>query len=136
MPRPHGGAVKRYTALLITGVVAIAAIGAIVAVDIGRLAIPPKDHDLRVDPLIDRQNLFTTARVTVQNTGARDLTGVTVNFGGGDKLVIGDLAAGDQMIVSPPAGNPMEMVAVTADGGLLAVGEYREPPKMVGMMGS
>jgi len=127
---------RRYTALLAAGVAAIAAIGVVVAVDIGGLAIPTRDHDIRVDPIIDRQNLFTTARVTVQNTGARDLTGVTVNFGGGDKLVIGDLAAGDQMIVTPPEGNAMEMVAVTADGGLLAVGEYREPPKMVGMMGS
>jgi len=131
-----GPAMRRYTALLAAGVAAIAAIGVVVAVDIGGLAIPTRDHDIRVDPIIDRQNLFTTARVTVQNTGARDLTGVTVNFGGGDKLVIGDLAAGDQMIVTPPEGNAMEMVAVTADGGLLAVGEYREPPKMVGMMGS
>lgn len=136
MPCAAGPAVRRYTALLIAGVAAIASIGAVVAVDIGGLAIPTRDRDLRVDPIIDRQNLFTTARVTVQNTGALDLTGVTVNFGGGDTLVIGDLAAGDQMIVTPPAGNAMEMVAVTADGGVLAVGEYREPPKMVGMMGS
>ena len=127
---------RTYTALLIAGVAAIGVIAAVVAVDIGRITIATQDYDIRVDPIVDRQNLFTTARVTVQNIGARDLSGVTVNFGGGDTLLIGNLAAGEQMIVSPPEGNAMEMVAVTADGGVLAVAEYREPPKMVGMMGS
>ncbi len=127
---------RTYTALLIAGVAAIGVIATVVAVDIGRITIATQDYDIRVDPIVDRQNLFTTARVTVQNIGARDLSGVTVNFGGGDTLLIGGLAAGEQMIVSPPEGNAMEMVVVTADGGVLAVGEYREPPKMVGMMGS
>lgn len=127
---------KAYTALLVAGVGAIAAIAAVLAVDIGRVTVATADYALHVDPLLDRQNLFTTARITVQNVGSHDLTGVSVNFGGGDRLLIGGLDAGQKMIVSPPEDNAMEMVVVTANEGLIVTKEYREPPKMVGMMGS
>lgn len=127
---------RTYTALLVTGIGAIIAIAAIIVVDIGGAIVATQDYALRVDPLIDEQNLFTTARVSIQNVGIYELTGVMVNFGDGDTLLIGELGAGQKMIVSPPADSAMEMVVVTANEGLIITKEYRAPPKMVGMMGS
>lgn len=89
-----------------------------------------------VDPLLDRQSLFVMGRVAIHNTGAEPLTNVRVNFGSGDALDLGMLEPGRRIIVSPPEGNPMEVVAVSADGGIYVAKGYREMPKMVGMMGS
>lgn len=122
--------------IAIAGAGIIAMIIAVVAVGIGGLIVATEQYALRIDPIIDRQNLFTTARVSVHNVGHDDLTGVTVNFGGGDTLYIGNLEAGQNMIVSPPNANSMEMVVVTSDEGLIETKVYRELPKMVGMMGS
>ncbi len=127
---------KKYTALLATGFGTIAVISLVLTVNIGGELIATQEYAMRIDPLIDKQNLFTTARVSIHNVGSGDLTGVIVNFGGGDTLHIGELEAGQNMIVSPPANNAMEMVVVTANEGLIITKEYREPPKMVGMMGS
>ena len=127
---------KSYTALIIVGVITITGISTILVIDIGSIVIATTDYALRVDPIIDKQNLFTVVRISIQNIGREELTGVMINFGGGDTLRIGTLDAGQNMIISPPADSAMEMVVVTTDEGLIVTKVYREPPKMVGMMGS
>ena len=104
--------------------------------DVMRGNIATQDYEIYVDPLIDKQNLFITGRVTIQNTGGLPLTNVKVNFGEGDTLELGTLDAGEKVIVSPPSDNQMEYVQVSADPDIFVNKAYREPPKMVGMMGS
>ena len=125
-----------YTYLMILAGGAIAAVAGVIALNMADVAVATADHDLYVDALLDEQSLFVTGRVTVQNTGALPLTGVRVNFGGGDSQEIGTLEPGRRIIVSPPGGNPMSMVIVSSDEGLIVSKSYRTPPKMVGMMGS
>ena len=104
--------------------------------DLLRMSVSTQDYDIFVDPLLDKQNLFVIGRVTVQNTGSETLTNIRVNFGAGDNLDLGTLSPGQKVILSPPAGNPMEFVMVTADNDIFVSNGYRQMPKMVGMMGS
>ena len=125
-----------YKILIGVGVGVIAIMAVIFGQDVMRGNIATQDYEIYVDPLIDKQNLFITGRVTIQNTGGQPLTNVRVNFGGGDTLDLGTLDAGEKVIVSPPTDNAMEFVMVSADPDIFVNKAYREPPKMVGMMGS
>ena len=116
------------------GVVGLMAV--IFGMDILKLSIATQDYDIFVDPIIDKQNLFVTGRITIQNTGSQPLTNIHINFGSGDTLDLEMLRSGQKIIVSPPPGNPMEFVMVEADQGIFVNKAYRELPKMVGMMGS
>ncbi len=127
---------KKYSVLISAGIGIIVIIGAIIALDISKVAIATQDYDIFVDPLIDEQNLFVMARVTVQNTGSKPLTNVKINFGGGDILELGTLDAGEKILVSPPQENEMKFVQVSADPDIFVSKIYRTPPKLVGMMGS
>lgn len=122
--------------LLIASIAGIAAIGVIIGLDISKMSVATKDYDIFVDPIIDKQNLFVTGRVTIQNIGSQALTNVRVNFGAGQVTDLGTLKAGQKIILSPPPDNPMEFVMVTADHDVFVSMAYRTPPKMVGMMGS
>jgi hypothetical protein len=128
--------VKNYTVLII---VIVAGIG-IMAVSFGsnliQMSVPTQDYDVYVDPIIDKQNLFDIGRVTIQNTGAKPLTNIHVNFGDGDTLDLKILEPGDKILLSPPPENSMQFVQVTADNEVFVSKAYRAPPKMVGMMGS
>jgi len=128
--------VKKYAVLISAGIGIIVIIGTIIALDISKVAIATQDYDIFVDPLIDEQNLFVMARVTVQNTGSQPLTNVKINFGGGDILELGTLDAGEKILVSPPQENEMKFVQVSADPDIFVSKIYRTPPKLVGMMGS
>ncbi|HSG74120.1 MAG TPA: hypothetical protein VLA01_02875 [Nitrosopumilaceae archaeon] len=125
-----------YKLLIGAGIGGIVIMGVIFGLDIARVTIATQDYEVFVDPLKDQQNLFTMARVTIQNTGSQPLTNVKVNFGEGDILELGTLDAGKKVLVSPPPENKMEYVQVSADNGIFVSKVYREPPKMVGMMGS
>ena len=127
---------NQYTVLIGAGIGIIGIMAVVFGFDILRLSISVQDHDVFVDPIIDKQSLFTTGRVTIQNTGAQPLTNLHVNFGAGDTLDIGNLKSGQKIIVSPPPDNPMEFVMVEADNDIFVNKAYRELPKMVGMMGS
>lgn len=122
--------------ILIAGFAAIGAMAVVIGLDISKVTIATQNYDIFVDPLLDKQNLFVTGRVTIQNTGSQPLTNVRVNFGAGQVTELGTLKAGQKVILSPPPDNPMEFVMVTADHDILVNKVYREPPKMVGMMGS
>ena len=127
---------KSYTVIIGLGIGAIAVMGAIFGSDILKLSVSTQDHDIFVDPILDKQSLFVMGRVTIQNTGSQPLTNVHVNFGQGDTLELGTLKVGQKIIVSPPPDNPMEFVMISADNDVFVNKAYREMPKMVGMMGS
>ena len=94
------------------------------------------NHSIMVDPTVEKQSLFTIARVTIQNTGTSPLTNLTINYGDNDIDFIGTLDPGKTIILSPPQGNSLQYVIVTADGDVHIFKAYREPVAMPGMMGS
>ena len=94
------------------------------------------DNSIMVDPTKEKQSLFVLARVTIQNTGGQPLTNITIDYGDGDKDIIPTLKPGKTIILSPPEGNSLQFVRVTADGGIDVYKAYREPIAMPGMMGS
>lgn len=125
-----------YIVLVIAGVGAIGVMGVVFGMDVVKMTVGSQSYEIFVDPIIDKQNLFVTGRVTVQNIGSQPITNVRVNFGGGDTLELGSMSPGQKMILSPPAENAMEFVQVSAEPGIFVSKAYRELPKMVGMMGS
>ena len=94
------------------------------------------DNSILVDPTKEGQSLFVIARVMMQNTGNQPLTNITIDYGDGDKDFISILKPGKTMILSPPDGNSLQFVRVTADGNVDVYKAYREPIAMPGMMGS
>ena len=94
------------------------------------------DNSILVDPTKEGQSLFVIARVMIQNTGNQPLTNITIDYGDGDKDFISILKPGKTMILSPPDGNSLQFVRVTADGDIDVYKAYREPVAMPGMMGS
>ena len=94
------------------------------------------DNSILVDPTKEKQSLFVLARVMIQNTGNQPLTNITIDYGDGDKDFVSILKPGKTMILSPPDGNSLQFVRVTADGNVDVYKAYREPIAMPGMMGS
>jgi len=94
------------------------------------------DNSILVDPTKEKQSLFVIARVMIQNTGNQPLTNITIDYGDGDKDFVSILKPGKTMILSPPDGNSLQFVRVTADGNVDVYKAYREPVAMPGMMGS
>ena len=94
------------------------------------------DNSILVDPTKEKQSLFVIARVMIQNTGDQPLTNITIYYGDGDKDFISILKPGKTIILSPPDGNSLQFVRVTADGNVDVYKAYREPIAMPGMMGS
>ena len=119
---------------IIVGVIGIMA--TVFGLDIMKLSVSTQEYGLFVDPIIDKQNLFVTGRITIQNIGSKSLTNLHVNFGEGDVLDIKTLKPGQKIILSPPPDNPMQFVIINADNDIFVSKAYRELPKMVGMMGS
>jgi hypothetical protein len=128
--------VKQYTILVGVGVGIICVMAIIFGLDMLKLSVSTQEYDIFVDPIIDKQNLFITGRISIQNTGSQPLTNIHVNFGAGDTLDIRTLKSGQKIIISPPPENPMEFVMIEADNDIFVNKAYRELPKMVGMMGS
>ena len=94
------------------------------------------EYSILVDPTKEQQSLFVIARVLIQNTSSQSLTNLAIDYGEGDKDFIGTLKPGQTIILSPPDGNPLQYVTVTADNGIYVFKAYREPVAMPGMMGS
>jgi hypothetical protein len=116
------------------GIIGVMAV--VFGLDILKLYVFTQEYDLFVDPIIDKQNLFVTGRIIIQNTGSQPLTNIHVNFGAGNTLDIQTLESGQKIILSPPSNSPMEFVMINADHDIFVNKTYRELPKMVGMMGS
>jgi len=128
--------VKSYFLLIAIIVGSIGIMSVIFGLDMMKLSVSTQEYALFVDPIIDKQNLFVTGRITIQNTGSKSLTNIHVNFGEGDVLDIKTLKPGQKIIISPPPDNPMQFVMINADNDIFVNKVYRELPKMVGMMGS
>ena len=94
------------------------------------------EYSILVDPTKEQQSLFIIARVLIQNTSSEPLTNLAIDYGEGDKDFIGTLKPGQTIILSPPNGNPLQYVTVTADNDIYVFKAYREPVAMPGMMGS
>jgi len=114
--------------------------GAVIIILVVTMAFPgsttTSDSSILVDPTKEKQKLFILARVMIQNTGNHPLTNIIIDYGGGDKDFIPTLKSGKTIILSPPDGNSLQFVRVTADGGIDVYKAYREPIAMPGMMGS
>jgi hypothetical protein len=95
-----------------------------------------EDYNLEIDPLKDEQNLFSTARVTLSNTGKLPLTNVVINYGGQSTESVESISPGQKMLLSPPGNVPLDFVTVTTSEGLNLTKMYRTPIKLPGMMGS
>ena len=76
------------------------------------------DNSILVDPTKEGQSLFVIARVMIQNTGNQPLTNIIIDYGDSDKDFISILKPGKTMILSPPDGNSLQFVRVTADGNV------------------
>ena len=118
------------------GIGAVAAIIILVTAMAFPSSTTTADHSILVDPTKEKQSLFVLARVTIQNTGNQSLTNITIDYGDGDKDFIPILKPGKTIILSPPDGNSLQFVRVTADGDIDVYKAYREPVAMPGMMGS
>ena len=118
------------------GIAALIAISAVIIYTAFPSPTAFDDHSIMVDPTVEKQSLFTIARVTIQNTGTSPLTNLTINYGNNDIDFIGTLDPGKTIILSPPQGNSLQYVIVTADGDVHIFKAYREPVAMPGMMGS
>ena len=127
---------KQYSILIAISLGIIGVMALVFGLDVMKMSISTQEYDIFVDPLIDKQSLFVTGRVMIQNTGSQPLTNIHVNFGAGDTLNIKTLKSGQKVILSPPSDNPMEFVMINADHDIFVNKAYREMPKMVGMMGS
>lgn len=94
------------------------------------------DYNLELDPLKDEQNLFSTARVALSNTGKLPLTNVVINYGGQITESVDSISPGQKLLLSPPGDVPLDFVTVTTGEGLNLTKVYRTPIKLPGMMGS
>lgn len=94
------------------------------------------DYNLEIDPLKDEQNLFSTARVALSNTGKLPLTNIVINYGGQSTESVASISPGQKLLLSPPENVPLDFVTVTTSEGLNMTKMYRTPIKLPGMMGS
>ena len=118
------------------GIAALIAISAVIIYTAFPSPTAFDDHSIMGDPTEEKQSLFTIARGIIQNTGSSPLTNLTINYGDNDTDFIGTLDPGKTIILSPPQGNSLQYVIVTADGDVHIFKAYREPVAMPGMMGS
>jgi hypothetical protein len=124
---------RRSIVVLIIG--AIIALSGVLIVVYG-FNIFSADYNLEIDPLKDEQNLFSTARVALSNTGKLPLTNVVINYGGQSTESLASISPGQKLLLSPPGNVPLDFVTVTTSEGLNMTKMYRTPIKLPGMMGS
>ena len=93
----------------------VVVLGIVIGLPTVKLFVGLPDYGLYVEPLIDTQYESIIAQVLIQNTGSQPLTNVKVDFGDGDILYLGTISVRDRVILTPPADNKMEFVAVSAD---------------------
>ena len=120
---------------IIGGVIATTA-GVVFVIFFTPNGLTHEEYSLSVDPTKEKQTLFIMARVSLENTGTKPLTNVNIDFGDGDRTYLGTLKPGQFVIISPPQGNSLQYVIVTAAEGIYVSKVYRLPVAMPGMMGS
>lgn len=124
---------RRSILVVIIGVI-IASSGVLIAVYGFNIFSP--DYNIEIDPLKDEQNLFSTARVALSNTGKLPVTNVVINYDGQMTESLELISPGQKLLLSPPQNVPLDFVTVTTSEGLNLTKTYRTPIKLPGMMGS
>jgi hypothetical protein len=124
---------RRSILVVIIGVI-IASSGVLIAVYGFNIFSP--DYNIEIDPLKDEQNLFSTARVALSNTGKLPVTNVVINYDGQMTESVELISPGQKLLLSPPQNVPLDFVTVTTSEGLNLTKMYRTPIKLPGMMGS
>lgn len=124
---------RRSILVVIIGVI-IASSGVLIAVYGFNIFSP--DYNIEIDPLKDEQNLFSTARVALSNTGKLPVTNVVINYDGQMTESVELISPGQKLLLSPPQNVPLDFVTVTTSEGLNLTKTYRTPIKLPGMMGS
>jgi hypothetical protein len=124
---------RRSILVVIIGVI-IASSGVLIAVY--GFNIFSADYNIEIDPLKDEQNLFSTARVALSNTGKLPVTNVVINYDGQMTESVELISPGQKLLLSPPQNVPLDFVTVTTSEGLNLTKMYRTPIKLPGMMGS
>ena len=124
---------RRSILVVIIGVI-IASSGVLIAVYGFNIFSP--DYNIEIDPLKDEQNLFSTARVALSNTGKLPVTNVVINYDGQMTESVELIPPGQKLLLSPPQNVPLDFVTVTTSEGLNLTKMYRTPIKLPGMMGS
>jgi len=128
----------KFIVMKITLLIAIGSV-AVVAIVLGLIlvyAIPTKDYSLEVDALLDKQSLFTNARVTLSNAGKLPITNLVIDYGNQKHDFVKKLDPGSKIILSPPEGSDLRSLKISADNGINITKSYREPIKLPGMIGS
>jgi hypothetical protein len=124
---------RRSILVVIIGVI-IASSGVLIAVY--GFNIFSADYNIEIDPLKDEQNLFSTARVALSNTGKLPVTNVVINYDGQMTESVELISPGQKLLLSPPQNVPLDFVTFTTSEGLNLTKMYRTPIKLPGMMGS
>lgn len=124
---------RRSILVVIIGVI-IASSGVLIAVYGFNIFSP--DYNIEIDPLKDEQNLFSTARVALSNTGKLPVTNVVINYDGQMTESVELISPGQKLLLSPPQNVSLDFVTVTTSEGLNLTKTYRTPIKLPGMMGS
>ncbi|ABX13033.1 hypothetical protein Nmar_1137 [Nitrosopumilus maritimus SCM1] len=116
---------KAYNIMIVFGITVIVIIGGVMGFPIAKMFVGIPDYDIRVDAVIDEQEITPIGQVLIQNTGSKPLTEVKIDFGEGEKMELGTLDVRDRMILTPPYNNKMESVTVSADHHISVNKEYR-----------
>lgn len=127
---------QRMRRSILVVIIAVIIVSSGVLIVVYGFSIFSADYNLEIDPLKDEQNLFSTARVTLSNTGKLPLTNVVINYGGQSTESVESISPGQKLLLSPPENVPLDFVTVTTSEGLNLTKMYRTPIKLPGMMGS
>lgn len=102
------------------------------------ISIPTRSYSLDVDPIKDPESLFVNSRVILKNTGLLALNNISIVYDNNLKFKenVNVLKPGETIIISPPAGTPLNNLHVKSKEGIDMDKEFRSPVKMPGMIGS
>lgn len=102
------------------------------------ISIPSRNYSLDVDPIKDPESLFVNSRVILKNTGLLALNDISIVYDNNLKFKenVNILKPGETIIISPPAGTPLNNLHVKSKEGIDMDKEFRSPMKMPGMIGS
>lgn len=102
------------------------------------ISIPNRNYSLNVDAIKDPESLFVNSRVILKNTGLLALNDISIVYDNNLKFKesVNVLKPGETIIISPPAGTPLNNLHVKSKEGIDMDKEFRSPMKMPGMIGS
>lgn len=99
------------------------------------ISIPSRNYSLGIDAIKDPEALFVNSRVILKNTGLLPLNDINIIYDNNLKFKenISILIPGQTIILSPPAGTPLNDIHVNSKEGIDRDKEFRSPTKMPGL---